>query len=228
MKNLQKPDPNDFERALVERSSRYGPNVLDWLRSVYFSLMGSTLLTLSLKANGVSHLAVLLMFIAFVFFSLGLICSLKIANRYKKYEKAYDSLSAKAKGNLMDNDYYIKQELDRHKLLVGKEKTSWVLRDHVVTYCIWVMALVAVVGAGFKIESDIDLSSEKNKARLEKLDFGIEDLKKSNTGQVELIAKIKTLSDSLFLLKGKLNDKDSELTKLDNRIKKARNRGCKL
>lgn len=229
MKSFQKSEPNKFENAMVKRSSRYGPNVLDWLRSVYFSLMGSTLLTLSLKANGISLWALLLMFVAFTCFSLGLICSLRIANRFKKYEKAYDAMPATSRAEMMDDAYYAKEELGRHSLLVGKNKTSWILRDHVVIYCIWIFALIAVVGAGFKIEWDSAQSSRKNALRLEKLNGEITELKRSLTIIKDQQAEIVVLKDSLKLLKKSLISKDAEIIKLDGVIKKARrNKACKL
>src|SRR6478752_1730810 len=70
----------------VKKSISLGVNKIDWIRTIYFSLFGSSALTLATKFQSFTFLPRILFFIGVLFFLFGLISSMRISDTFKNAE----------------------------------------------------------------------------------------------------------------------------------------------
>ena len=151
----------------IKWSTDISPNVLDWIRSIYFSLLGSSMLTFSLKLSTLSIYSFVI-FAAGVFsFLLGLLVSVSIANRFKKYEKNYDGLPEAIKLAKKTSEYYYEQEIDSKQRFIRR-------MEHFFFYTLWIPALLCICYAGFYMETKSTKSSSETKEVLNSLTLKIQ------------------------------------------------------
>lgn len=171
----------------INLSCSLSPNILDWIRSIYFSLFGSSMLTFVLKVYSLEGTAMVSFIIGVLCFFVGLLMSLTIANRFKNYEKLYDIKPDKFKLENSINEYYYQKETE------GKEKQNSNYLIHLLFFVIWLPAILTIGYAGLSIEKKSSDSSNllKNKIthidsiivikeNIEKLESENDKLKKSN------------------------------------------------
>ncbi len=137
-----------------KRSCKWGANISDWIRSVYFSLLGSSVLNFALKWYSISCFGILLYVIALVLFARGLAVAVRITNEFKLREKDYEKSTSIKKEETSLSDYFELKEMDK--------KT-----EHFLLYTLWIPAIIAIGFVGYGIESRTVTSSGHNKAVLD-------------------------------------------------------------
>lgn len=153
----------------IKWSTVISPNILDWIRSIYFSLMGSSMLTFSLKLSTLSIYSLAIFAMGVLSFLLGLLVSVNIANRFKIYEKNYDGLPEATKLIKKPSEYYYEQEID--------SKQNFNRRiEHFFFYTLWIPALLCICFAGFHMEKNSTKSNFETKEVLNNLTFKIQKL----------------------------------------------------
>ncbi len=157
---------------IVNFSCRLGSNIIDWLRSIYFSVTLSAILASFSKFHNADAITVCLFFAANFLFALGFYLSIKIANRFKNHEKNYDSTGKK---DLIE-EYYFKREKElntQFKLLIQERKNNRKLSfpflnlyihidygfQHLFFYSLFPIALFIFIYTGYQYETK---SSKKN------------------------------------------------------------------
>ena len=155
----------------VNWTSAVSPNVIDWIRSIYFSLFGSSMLTLSLKISTLSADSRVLFIAGVLAFLLGLFVSVGIANRFKRYEKNYDNQSEGERIAKEPKVYFYEQETDKKFF---KKILMWT--EHVLLWVIWIPALICVGYAGFYIEDKSAKSSAETNAVISNINSKVQQI----------------------------------------------------
>jgi hypothetical protein len=175
---------------VFKRSCKWGANISDWIRSVYFSLLGSSVLNFALKWYSISLPGMILYILALVLFAWGLAVAVRITNEFKIWEKDYERSSTIK--NVSRSGYLeLKEE---------KKKT-----EHFVLYTIWIPAVIAIGFVGYGIESKSAVSSNGNKAVLDGI--GVHS-NAADSGVRQTISGEKELKDKVDSILRILNKKD--------------------
>lgn len=145
-----------MKNPFLKLSSRLGPNILDWLRTIYFSLLTTVLLLILQKWYSLGGLSRSVFIGGWFFILIGFIFSIKIANRFKNLEKDYEKDSTLDIG-LARKCYYYK-----------KEKSNGL--QHVLFYTVIFIALILIAWAGFLVETKSATSSAETKSLLIKIE----------------------------------------------------------
>ena len=155
---------------VLKISCHLSTNIIDWIRSIYFSLFGSSMLTFILKSNGLEDKIRLQFLIGVLLFFVGLFMSLIIANRFKNYEKVYDTKDESYRLNNTISKYYFDKE---------SEKKNWLFFtfQHLLFICTWVPAFYFIYIAGSKMEEKTITSNKYIKNKLETIENNINILK---------------------------------------------------
>lgn len=182
------------KNKLINQTCSLSPNVIDWIRSIYFSLFGSSMLTFALKWSSFEMNSMISFLVGIICFLIGLLMSLIIANRFKNFEKIYDTKPEDYRLKNTIKDYYYEKETENY------------IRSNIIHslfFIIWFPAIVSVGYAGLVIESK---SAESSKLLKEKV-LHIDSLSilNNNFKNVELendslslkIRRIKKENDSL-------------------------------
>ena len=136
-------------------------NTVDWIRSIYFSLFGSSMLTLMLKISTFDSCIILYFTLGIFCFLIGLIFSSKIAGRFKDYEKNYDKEDQDTILETSRKNYFIDCEKK------NKEFRLYTFITLLLFSTVWLPALIFICIAGYKIETKSTIS---NKTVNDKLD----------------------------------------------------------
>jgi hypothetical protein len=155
----------------VKWTSNMSPNSIDWIRSIYFSLFGSSMLTFCLKLSILSKDALSIFAIGVSAFLVGLWVSVKIASRFKRYERNYDSKSETEKLAKDTPDFYYEQETDKEPVLLNRIRT-----EHFFFYTVWIPAVICIGYAGFCMESQSSKNSSETKKGLQGIETRIQQL----------------------------------------------------
>jgi hypothetical protein len=94
-------------RFIIDFSVWMGANKIDWLRTIYFSLFGSSALTYAMKFKTLDICPSILFLLGVVFFLLGLIFSMIISDSFKAHAVVYPTLDVKNKALYKNLDEYI-------------------------------------------------------------------------------------------------------------------------
>jgi hypothetical protein len=188
-------------------SCKLGPNILDWIRSLYFSALGSSILSLALKWWSLSMFSFLSYFFAIIFFLLGLRYSVIIANRFKQLEKDYD------KDTIVDKK---KVHLHPDYLLLKDEKNKF---QHFLLYILWLPAIFLLCYSGFYIENKSANSSSQSRLELDSIKNKIELLNSSQQLLLNTTQENKQLHDSLRFSRSVSNYQEKQIDSLINIIK---------
>jgi hypothetical protein len=137
----------------LRQSSKVGNSILDWLRSIYFSLSGSSVLYFALKISTFTTYTFIFYGIGNFLFLSGLFFSVIVTKRFKDYEKSWTDEANPEDVSLIT--YY--QDRD--------QKESW---QHMLLYTLWLPAIVSIGIAGFITEMQI---SEKNQEKQEQINL---------------------------------------------------------
>jgi hypothetical protein len=190
----------------VTFTSCMSPNIIDWFRSIYFSLFGSAMLSFSLKVSTLSTDSCLLFVLGVLFFLFGLFASVAIANRFKGYEKTYDTLPEDTRLSKTPEAYYYEKETDKTTV-----KKILVWTEHLLFWLIWIPAVISVSYAGWYIESKSATNSAETNAVISNIDTKVQQLetelqKISNSGLEK-----KQLQDSLDAANSKIKTQEKEI-----------------
>jgi hypothetical protein len=197
-------------RPFLGASVKMGANSIDWLRSVYFSLFGSSLLTFCLKLSTLDANSIIPFAMGIACFLFGLIASVLITNRFKKHEKNYDTLAQKEKLDTEIEQYYIEQEHTLAEYNRERGKTSYILIGHVVLHLIWMPALLFVAIAGYVMESKASDGSFEIGNLVKQLSFDTRILDSTIVkNSTENRIYFENLSNSEFMLEKLRNESDS-------------------
>jgi hypothetical protein len=138
---------------LLKISSIWGPNVLDWIRSAYFSLLSGLTVTFILKFSVLSQSAKAIFLAGLFGLLFGLIVSVKITSRFKNLEKDYDKDTTLDKGKIKLADYFYKKDVA-------------FINQHLILYTIIFPSLLIIGYAGFIMEAKAAASSSEIKSSL--------------------------------------------------------------
>lgn len=195
------------KNKLINQTCSLSPNVIDWIRSIYFSLFGSSMLTFALKWSSLEMNSMISFLIGIFCFLIGLLMSLIIANRFKNFEKIYDTKPEEYRLKNTIKDYYFEKETENYIL-------SNII--HTLFFIIWLPAIISVGYAGLVIESKSSKSSELLKEKV----FHIESLSILNNNFKNLELENDTLSLKIKKIKKENDSLKSELKDLMLNIKK--------
>lgn len=169
----------------LKKSCEWGSNIMDWIRSVYFSLFGSSTLTLALKWYSLSWIALALYISGIIMFFCGLYYSVIITNRFKQLEKDYenDTVLDKDKIPLHPNYYLLKDRKYKHQ--------------HFLLFALGVPAILLMVYSGFFMESKATRSSAEGKEMLQNVQENVQQIDSLLQTIKQNDAERKLLQDSL-------------------------------
>ncbi|QHS56523.1 hypothetical protein GWR56_13600 [Mucilaginibacter sp. 14171R-50] len=139
----------------LRTSAKLGPNILDWLRSVYFSLLTSTLLVLLNKLFSMDWYSRGVLLAALAGVGIGLLMSVNITNRFKGFEKDFEkdkSLNAR----LEITQYYINRD---------KKMAS----QHFAMFLLLILSILLIGWGGWLSDKHSLESSNKNKLAIEQI-----------------------------------------------------------
>ena len=197
--------------TFIKWTSKISPNVIDWFRSIYFSLFGSSMLTFGLKYSTLSTSS-LIIFAAGVFsFLLGLLVSVSIANRFKQHEKNYDRLQESTKLAKEPGIYYSEQEIDtKYKLLRNIEHFSF--------YTLWIPAITCIGLAGFYMETNLSKNNRETKERFQSIIPKVQAIDSTLKIIIDKDKDKKLFQDSLNLTKNIVWKQEKQIDSLKKRI----------
>ncbi len=137
----------------LRQSSKVGNSILDWLRSIYFSLSGSSVLYFALKISTFTISTFIFYGIGNLLFLIGLFFSVVVTKRFKDYEKSWtDEVDPKDVSLIT---YY--QDRDKKK--------SW---QHTLLFTLWLPAIFSIGIAGLITERQ---TSEENQAKQKQINL---------------------------------------------------------
>jgi len=198
--------------SFIKWSCEISPNVLDWIRSIYFSLLGSSMLTFCLKASVLSPCAFVIFSTGVLSFGLALFVSVSIANRFKRHEKNYDGLTEAVKISKKPEPYYYEQEIDT--------KNKWVRNtEHFLLYFLWIPAFICVACAGFYMESKSAKSSSDMKEEILNIKTTVGELDSSRKILIDITQTNKQLQDSLKVINISNGNREKQIDSLKKVIK---------
>lgn len=196
-------------RFIITFSVWMGANKIDWLRTIYFSLFGSSALTYAMKFKTLEICPSILFLLGVFFFLFGLIFSMIISDSFKAYAVVYPTLGEKESVLYKNIDEYI----------FNMENRILKYFQHLLIYLLFPLAII-VIGisscqtekiASDKIQSE-KMKSEQNeniKAKsLEMINQQILELKISNLRLVDSLKKISMKSCGDCHVQG--NDKNTK------------------
>lgn len=190
----------------IKWSCEISPNVLDWIRSIYFSLLGSSMLTFWLKITVLSPLALMIFALGISAFWVALFVSISIANSFKKHEKNYDGTD-NIKTVKKPERYYYEQEIDtKHP-----QRRNVV---HFLLYFIWIPAFACIAYAGCYMEGKSTKSSFDTKDELHGVKKMVEKLHSSHQILIHITEENKQLHDSLRFVKSANNYQEKQIDSL--------------
>lgn len=146
-------------------SAKLGNSIVDWIRSIYFSLFGSSALAFGLKVTTLEIKTAAFYALANVCFLLGLFLSVKITNRFKKLEKRFDKEKPADVEDI--TAYYVIQD----------NEYSF---QHLLLYLLFIPAFTFIVIAGCGIENKVKESSAKVFSNESLLDSSLVEIAKQN------------------------------------------------
>ncbi|MCA0445335.1 MAG: hypothetical protein LCH54_03805 [Bacteroidetes bacterium] len=173
----------------IEISSKIGISTIDWIRSIYFSLFGSSALAFGLKVCSLEKLTAIYFGLAILCFLIGLFLSVKITNRFKKYEKRFDKENP---SNVADITHYYRIQDINYPY------------QHFFLYFLFIPAFFFIIIAGHKIENksmDNTIKVLNNEA---KIDSSLERIETQNHN---LNLKVISLEEKLLGSKNGVNVK---------------------
>lgn len=99
-------------RWFIELSLKLGVNKIDWLRTIYFSLFGSSALTFSQKWISLDCCSGIFFVSGILLFGVGLYASMRISESFKEYERDFPNFEeeTKKKYNGLIYNYIIESE----------------------------------------------------------------------------------------------------------------------
>lgn len=174
----------------IRWSCEVSPNVLDWIRSIYFSLLGSSMLTFFLKVSVLSPLALIIFALGVSAFWIALFLSVSIANSFKKHEKNYDGKDEGFKKTNEPESFYYKQEIDT-------KSPKWRNFQHFLLYFIWIPAFACIAYVGCYMENKSSKSNTVLKEKIKEIKIKVEQLDSSQNVIDELQIDNEKLHDSI-------------------------------
>lgn len=149
----------------LKLSAKLGNSIVDWIRSIYFSLFGSSALAFGLKVTALETRTSVFYALANVCFLLGLFFSVKITNRFKKLENRFGQIKP---SNVEDiKAYYVIQD----------NEYSF---QHLLLYLLFIPAFAFIVIAGSGIENKAKEGSAKVFSNESRLDSSLVEIAKQN------------------------------------------------
>jgi len=203
----------------IKWSSKLGPNVLDWIRSIYFSLIGSSMLTLILKYSVLNIESRLIFILGCSFFLLGLLMSVKVADRFKKHEKNYDAQDKEKRNMVRANDYYFNEEIDLINFYKNEKRTCRFRLEHFLLYALWIPAFFCVGYAGFYMENKSAKSSSDTKEEIHNIKTKVWQLDSYQKILIDITQKNKQLQDSLKVINISNGNREKQIDSLKKVIK---------
>ena len=170
-------------RFFVKLSTISGPSIMDWLRSIYFSLVGSSVLNLVLKLTTYDHITVIVYIIANLLLITGLVVSVNITKRLKDYEKSYPE--------------DIKDPKEKSFIQYCKDLETPLYLQHISLYTLWLIALLFLGYAGIRIEMETANSELKKKQQLLIIETKIDSLKNFSASIQEINIRMDSLVQAL-------------------------------
>src|SRR6185369_14709038 len=149
---------------LITQSCKLGNSILDWIRSIYFSLVGSALLNFALKLFGFDVSAIGAFILAITLLVVGLLYSVKITKRFRDYEKSW----------LVDVSDRKKKPLEDYCKEHESEHFGW---QHLLLYSVWLPAIICIGFVSFRTEKRPEPTNSPEKEQVELLKSEINDLK---------------------------------------------------
>ncbi|MEQ1604695.1 MAG: hypothetical protein ABL999_07485 [Pyrinomonadaceae bacterium] len=195
--------------ALIAGSACLGPNTLDWIRSLYFSLLGSSILTFFLKLSVLDIWSIVGFGIGCFLFMIGLYNAVKIANRFKDYEKGYPS---EDKPTQPTRDYYLEKELNTIKFYKDEKKRRYVGLQHLAFYSVWLPAFFFVILAAANLERGGSSSNAEMKGLIANTNGKVEQI----DNQIQSIIQANSDIDRL---NSRLNEANKEVNELKEKLK---------
>lgn len=199
-------------RCFLKMSANLGNSIIDWIRSIYFSLFGSSALAFSLKATTLEAETVLFYALAIICFSVGLFFSVRITARFKNFEKRFDREDPK---NVEDiSKFYIIQD-ESHA------------NEHFLLYFLFIPAFLFILKAGNNIEIKAGVNSANVNSSLTELSKQNQNLTLKidsaniNSSLTELSKQNQYLTLKINLLEEKINNlltKKQEFTRVKNKV----------
>lgn len=174
---------NSISDWILQKSCKLGVNIIDWIRSVYFSLLGSSVLNQALKAKSLSSLANIIYFFALAFLGIGLLLSVKITNRLKALEKDFDK-----------SETVNRNTVTLPEFCAGKENDNKI--QYIGLWTIWIPAILCIGYAGLDIEGKAAQSGQHNKNLLQEVNVELKAIKSILIKNDSLSATLKTANQS--------------------------------
>lgn len=129
-------------------------NWLDWVRTVYFSLLGASLLSFCFKIPSLlSNYSIIFFSLGILFFIIGCWASAEIFRRFKKLEGDYNKKTYDEKLKLTPESFLLNNESTNYLSLINFQ--------HIAFYLSWLIALILVI-----ISIRIEFKSDKNVSRI--------------------------------------------------------------
>ena len=163
----------------IKLSTTIGPSIMDWLRSIYFSLVGSSVLALVLKVTTYDWCTTVLYVLADALLIVGLVWSVKIVKRFKDYEKSWPEDIPDPNEKHFD-EYCADHESSQHY-------------QHLGLYTFWFAALICLGIVGYRIERSSSQNQAKNKEEFTKVEHMIDSLQRLTPALQQLNTGMNTL-----------------------------------
>lgn len=191
------------------QSSKIGNSILDWIRSIYFSLLGSSVLNFSLKLSTYGPGTIIIYLFGNVLLLLGLIYSVKITKRFKDYDKSWPVDVRKPKD--MPLDTYCREQDRRY---------SW---QHTLLYTLWLPAIVCIGVVGFITEREIRAASTEREVRINRIESGLERLGALSSDLDKVRMSVDALSENIKKLNMNSPEKGDKTEKPTNKSRSSSN-----
>ncbi len=137
---------------LIRLSIKLGVNKIDWLRTVYFSLFGSSTLSYALKWKSLDFETTTYFVGGIMLFLIGLIVSMRISDSFKEYEGNFKALDKETKKQFDESlpDY----------IIISRENGLWKFIQHMILYTFFFLAIILIGYSSYL--SEIAANKDKN------------------------------------------------------------------
>lgn len=189
---------------IIKYSCRKGPNSLDWYRSLYFALFGTSFMAFSLKATVLLNASGIFYILGVIGFALGLSCSIPITDRFKGFSLEF---TKEEKGKTSFIKYYMECEMQYinfrkkgNKKILGVlpiKETTYIYLQHLLFNFILFPSFLFIGLAGYMIEKNNLKNSESTNNSFNNINTKVEQIESEIQTYNNLKLENKSLMDSI-------------------------------
>jgi hypothetical protein len=216
-------------KNVIKYSCKMGPNYLDWYRTIYFSLVASSLMTSFLKLSTLLNESGIFFLLGVLGFIIGLICSVRITERFKGWAVNYDKESKAIQLKLTPEKYFIEKESEYidfyqtrfYKFLKIRKATIFKVQHLLFNFIVFPSFLMIGI-SGYFTEKRTSGNSDLTKESLGNIEKKLTRIDSTQNYLNVIIFDRSCYEDSVQTMQMKINKKNEEIDSLRTIITKAR------